>query len=196
MSYHLRTVHKITDEKPPSPVPEAAAQVQEGARKRQKTLHDMNFLTRATLEEEVAKMAAKSNFSFNSIATDSFIRRSLARDYPSRTIPKDHHGMARLTMKFYRSAAADVTAQIEKLKAAGTKFSCTLDEWTSCGNKRFMNINLHFKSTPEGGTSFYNLGLFHIEGECPAPTMFKLVNYLILFHSSILTNCQRNSGQE
>ena len=44
----------------------------------------------------------------------------------------------------------------------GSKFSLTLNEWTSFGNCRYMNVNVHELK------SYWNLGLIHILGSMPA----------------------------
>ena len=46
--------------------------------------------------------------------------------------------------------------QHKKLKNEGVKVSVTLDEWTSIGNRRFINVNVH---SPILMNNFINLGL-------------------------------------
>lgn len=167
--YHLKSTHNITNKPGNEKRAGEGSSVEEAHQKKQKIMLD--FVLKPSLEEEVSRMIAMSNLSFNQIATDSFIRRSLKRDFPTRTIPKSDQGISRLMLKFHKSAKAVVTDEIQKLKSAGTKFSATLDEWTSFGNHRYMDVNLHYKSSPDGKTSFVSLGLFQIKGSCPAVKM-------------------------
>ena len=51
----------------------------------------------------------------------------------------------------------------------GTRFSISLDEYTSSRNRRLMNINLHTKE------KFWNLGMQRIKGSMPAQKVVELV---------------------
>lgn len=180
--YHLKADHNITGEVAEKNSREAASQQDiDAARKRQKTLHELDFLVKPSLEEEVSKLIAVSNFSFNQVATTPFIRESLKKKYPDRIIPKGHQGVSDLMMKFHRSAESQVKEDIKTLKASGMKFSVTLDEWTSFGNHRYMDINIHYKASADGKTAFINLGLFQINGNLPATRTFELVRILRFF---------------
>lgn len=170
MIYHLKSAHGIVESAAPSattssgPAPSTSqaqnAVVNVPAVIRQKTLAD--YFQKSTLEEEIARMVAMSNISFNQIAKTQFIRQSLAIKYSGRVIPAHHQGIANLMMKFFAFAEDRVKEQIKKLKAGGKKFSATLDEWTSCANYRYLNINLHYTTSADGKTAFVNLGLIKI----------------------------------
>lgn len=55
------------------------------------------------------------------------------------------------------------------MKEGGTKFSVTLDEWTSAANRRYMNVNLHHS------TGFWNLGLKRVKGSFSAELCLSLL---------------------
>lgn len=195
MVYHLKSIHKISG----NPVNEKRPAAAEGGNgmdqeaKRQKTMTD--FLLKRTLEEEVSRLVAESNFTFNQIATTPFIRRALKKEYPGRKIPRHNQGVSKLVLKFHKSAEAVVKVNIQKLVSDGTKFSATLDEWTSFGNHRYLDVNLHYKSSPDGKTSFVNLGLFHIKDSLPAPKMYEMFRDLLSgFGVSILTDIVTVTG--
>lgn len=173
--YHLKTAHNIMDN--PAPAKRIATDTPETA-KRQKTMFD--YCNKPTLEEEVAKLIAKSNLSFNQVARTEFIRQSLATKYPGRIIPQDGQGMSSLMMKFFEIAEEETKDKIKKLKDDGKKFSVTLDEWTSTSNCRYLNINIHYTVSAEGKTSFFNLGLLKIKGKCTAEILVIMVSIIDL----------------
>ena len=45
-----------------------------------------------------------------------------------------------------------------RMAQSGTRFSITIDEWTSCNSKRYLNVKLHSQE------DIYRLGLTRIEG--------------------------------
>ena len=58
---------------------------------------------------------------------------------------------------------------LQTMKKAGSRFSLTLDEWTSLGIKRYININVHTKNY------FFCLGLVKIIGcDSSATELFDL----------------------
>lgn len=170
--YHLKTVHKIID------VTEASnkrkAEDSSAPQKRQCNIID--YCKKPSAEEEVARMIAESNLSFNQVAKTKFIRLSLAAKFPGRIIPQDNQGISAMMMKFYEFAESETKYQIQKMKNEGKKFSVTLDEWTSAANCRYINMNIHYTFLNNGKTSFINLGLLKIKGSCPAETMVQMVS--------------------
>ena len=70
---------------------------------------------------------------------------------------------------FGKSIKETFSIQFTELIQNGTRFSIFLDEYTSCGNRRFMNINLHTKE------EFWNLGMQRIVGSLPAEGVVELI---------------------
>lgn len=172
--YHLKT-HNILQ---PSSVKRPNPDSQQNPVKRQKLITD--YSKKQSIEEEIARMASESNFSFNQIATTKFIRESLAIKYPNSTVPKQAKQVAEMLMKFFDYAQNQVKEKICELKESGKKFSATIDEWTSVGNARYLNINLHY-ATSSTTTSYFDLGLLKITGTCKAPTMKQIVSKNLTF---------------
>lgn len=194
--YHLKHSHNIVnqtstalssgDETVENSLQATISQVPAQAPKRQRTLDDY-CTNKSTLNMEIAQMVAKSNFSFNQIAQSKFIRESLAAKYPGQIIPTDNHTVAAMMMKFHDFAVEKTKQRIQELKDDGKKFSATLDEWTSSGNVRYINTNLHFTVSSDMKTSHINLGLVKIEGRCPAEKQVDLVRNLNLFELADFT---------
>lgn len=174
MVHHLKTDHNITDQTK-SKVNSSSLN-EEPPSKRQKTL--LECFKKSSLEEEISRLLAESNLTFNQVSESRFIRESLAGKYPTNNIPKGHDAVAALMMKYYDFAFGETKERVMKLKSSGKKFSATLDEWTSCGNSRYLNINIHFVISSDNKTTHINLGLVKIRGKCPADVLVTLVNIL------------------
>ena len=56
-----------------------------------------------------------------------------------------------------------IDSEIHSRVSAGSRFSLSLDEYTSLNNRRYLNIIAH-----KGGGSFWNLGMVKIDGAMPA----------------------------
>ena len=56
-----------------------------------------------------------------------------------------------------------IDSEIRSRVSAGSRFSVSLDEYTSVNSRRYLNIIVH-----KGGGSFWNLGLVKIDGAMPA----------------------------
>lgn len=205
LTYHLQTAHKISkpsgsDDKDNSTSssgasssasaalsPSQAAQNQNqqsgNASKKQKTILDC--FSFQSLEETVARLAAKDGLTIRQITRSQYIRACLAKDFPNRTIPKNEGDMIALIEIFYEREKDQVKRKLSSLKEKGVKFSATLDEWTSLQNLRYINVNLHY-SVGYSEAKYVNLGMIKIDISCPADLMITLVsrgqeNGLLLF---------------
>ena len=56
-----------------------------------------------------------------------------------------------------------IDSEIRSRVSTGSRFSLSLDEYTSLNNQRYLNIIVH-----KGGGSFWNLGMVKIDGAMPA----------------------------
>lgn len=178
MVTHLKSSHNTVDQKNSKRVASLELTECPSTTKRQRNLFEC--FKKSTIEEEVARLVAESNFSFSQVSKTSFIRESLKKKYPDSTVPKCHKTVAALMMKYFDYAENEAKQRIQKLKIDGKKFSATLDEWTGSANCRFLSINLHFTIAEDGKTSHMNLGLIKIRGRCPADAMVNFVKYKIL----------------
>lgn len=203
MANHLNNVHKIfenkvNEESPPesssSPNPAAnspsasPAETQAVPRastsastspsqppvKVQRTIPGL--LKYRSLEETVARLAAESNFTIKQITTTPYLRQCLSRDFSTRTIPKNQTDMLKLIMRFYEEAKQKTILEIKKLSET-SKFSTTLDEWTSLRNTRYLNVNLHYTSDNEAEQKHINLGLVAIDGSLPSEELLVMVSF-------------------
>ena len=121
-----------------------------------------------SLEEIVSKLAALDGLSINCITNSSFIRESLQqRNY---CLPQNNSRVMNLIYKFYETIKNETINELNCMKNKGQKFSITIDEWTSKGNRRYLNISVHQLEKD------LNLGLAPISSTCDAKTMLKLVS--------------------
>lgn len=128
----------------------------------------LNFVKRRTLNEEVARMAAKDGFSVNGITNSEFIRQSFTAR--GMKLPTSNACVMKLVRDFYCEAKAKTMQEIQKRVAEGQSASLTLDEWTSVNNKRYININTHFADGV-----MINLGLVLVNGSLPADKIVEIV---------------------
>jgi hypothetical protein len=63
----------------------------------------------------------------------------------------------------------EIKKELKELIQLGTRFTVTLDEWTSARNRRYINANLHSKE------KHWNLGMARINGSLPAEATIKLL---------------------
>lgn len=115
----------------------------------------VNYVKRKdSLEEVIARCAAKDGFTFNQIATSEDLRKGfVARGYEN--IPNSVTGIISHISRFAQSVNALDCVEINKHKHKA-KMSLVFDEWTSCASKRYLNMVLL------GNDKFWNLGLARI----------------------------------
>ncbi|KAF9761996.1 hypothetical protein NGRA_2290 [Nosema granulosis] len=92
---------------------------------------------------DIAKLAAVDGITFNSIANSKFIRRSLSFEYPNvKTVFANV--VSRIFEKCYEDEKDQIICELKRLIEQGTRFSVSLDKYTSNQNVRYINIDLHY----------------------------------------------------
>lgn len=177
MRKHLESLHGITEHDSQEVVAPPA--------KKQKTILD--FAKYSTLNETIARQVCDVGLNFNQIAQNEYLRINLERDFKVK-VPKHPSNIAEHFYSFYEEVKKQTIDQIGKMREKGHKFSATLDEWTACSNKRYLNINLHFHEKEE--SKLINLGLIPIKGSCDALHLKELVSLFFNF-SNYLNNSLR-----
>lgn len=161
---HMERIHNMKRREHEAPKEQPPA-------KKTRTLH--NFFNTSSspesLEQIVAKLAAKDGIPINAITKSEFIRNSISR--LGFHLPKCHKAVLGLVMKYCTKIKSDLKIKIENFKSAQRKFSLSIDEWTSVRNRRYMNIHIYY----DDGQSD-NLGLVRIQESCPAEKVYELVN--------------------
>lgn len=157
MINHLKTQHNIInleEESAPS------------TSKKVKTMHD--FVKKESLEEIVAKLAAKDGFSVNAITKSEFIRQKIFE--MNYKLPKNPSDVMNLVHKLCEIVKNDLKDKIKMMLANKEKFSLTLDKWTSVKMRKYLNIKIHAHNG-----DWYNLGLVRIPGRADAHTLQEIV---------------------
>lgn len=167
LSKHLKQKHAIEitkQSRPEEPSPPISAAKKLKTSPEQPSL--FKYVKRESLCEIIAKMVSLDGFSVKAVTNSSFIRQSLnSRGFH---LPTDANTVMNLVHEFYNTAKKQLSEEIHKLKE--TKFSATLDEWTSLRNRRYLNVNVHSTNG-----IFFNLGLIRITQSCPAETIEELM---------------------
>jgi hypothetical protein len=112
--------------------------------KEPKQLKITQFVAKVIIEAIVAKLAALDGFTINSITNSKYIRSTLLNT--GFCLPKNSSSVMELIRRFYFSVIYDLKCALKNYVESNTRFSITLDTYTSIRNKRYMNINIH---TPE-----------------------------------------------
>jgi hypothetical protein len=123
LNYRLKHQHNIDcqSEALKRPAPETSNE----SLKRQRKI--LEYCKSPSIDEDVSRMVAQDNFSFNQIAQSDFIRQSLAAKYPGQIIPKDNKGISASMTRFYETKEAELKLKLAEMKENGKKFSATLD---------------------------------------------------------------------
>lgn len=203
LAYHLEHRHDIykpvtsnsssVDHPNPSETNESDPQNQESAevqqqeepkQKKQKTILDC--FSFKSLEEAVARLACEDGLTIRQITRSEFLQEALSSKFSKRNVPKTENGTMALIDNFYEQIKQGTKHKIASLKKEGTRFSATLDEWTSLKNLRFLNINVHY-AVACSKVQYINLGMVKIDGSCPADQMLLLVKILNFGQMTMLT---------
>lgn len=128
-----------------------------------------NFMKRQQLNEIVARLVAEDGFTVNGITRSSFIRQAIVNK--GFSLPKNPTDVMDLVISYFKEQKLATLQILSKRVNSGERFSITLDEWTSLGNKRYININIHCNESV-----FFNLGLVRIIGSCDAIETERIVN--------------------
>lgn len=128
----------------------------------------INFISRESLNEILAKCATKDGFSIKGITSSEAIRGFVAsRNYK---MPKSETTVMKYIMDFYKEKKEELMASLLEQKKSGERFSITVDEWSDINVRRFMNITLHSATKPP-----VVLGLSAIIGSCDSNATIDLV---------------------
>ncbi|XP_074174497.1 uncharacterized protein LOC109443974 isoform X2 [Rhinolophus sinicus] len=133
--------------------------------KRQTTiLHHVKGLD---LEETVSKLAALDGISVNTITKSEFIRESFTSK--GMQLPRSPSSVMTLILNYYSKVKQLYIQKLNVFKRDNKKLSISIDEWTSCKNRRYMNVHVYCSETS------MNLGLIRIHGNCPAEKALSLL---------------------
>lgn len=113
-------------------------------------------MTDSSLSAVLARMTASDGLLFKISITSKDLRKSLTA--LGHSLPKSATVIRELVMQYGNQLRDKVCRNLAYHKSNGSKFSLTLDEWSSSQNRRYLNINIHGKGY------FWNLGLIRIRG--------------------------------
>lgn len=119
-----------------------------------------DFIRKPTLEETLSKFAAKDGFSFHSIVNSEGLK-----DYiklKGWSMPKSCSTVTKLIEKFYESKKVEIKTKLKQILSDGGMFSISLDEWSDCQMRKYLNITLHAENED------IVLGLLPVIGSCDA----------------------------
>ena len=91
----------------------------------------------------------------------------VARGY--KNAPKSLNTIRKMALDYYEQIKKQVIKEIIDQISRGSKFSLTLNEWTSFGNCRYTNVNVYELK------SYWNLGLIRILWSLPVKKCVSLL---------------------
>lgn len=120
-----------------------------------------------TVGKVISRMAAVDGIAFVRFTASKDIRLGLhARGF--KQIPRSANSIRQLVLDHTEFVKEEIRKDIVELKG-GFKLSLSLDEWSSVGNRRYLNANVHANGR------VLNLGLHRINGSANAKKLFKLL---------------------
>lgn len=126
-----------------------------------------SFIKKESIEEIVSKLAAVDGFSINAIAKSEYIRKTLSDK--GMILPKNPSHVMNMVKSQYHIAKQGVVKEMAMQIQGGSRFSISMDEYTSINNRRYFNLNVHSL------TKLWNLGMIRIFGSLAAEKIVDMV---------------------
>ncbi|KRY26479.1 hypothetical protein T01_9761, partial [Trichinella spiralis] len=115
----------------------------------------------------LAKLVVLDRIPFRVLAQSTEIQKGwIARGLK---IPATEKGMKEMVMSFGEEIRSEIKKELKLEKGIGRKFSLSLDEWTSCGNKRYLCLNVHTVN------KVYGVGMIRINGSVKAAGIIQII---------------------
>ncbi|KRZ57748.1 hypothetical protein T02_6388 [Trichinella nativa] len=115
----------------------------------------------------LVKLVVLDQFPFHVLAKGTEIQKGwITRGLK---IPTTVKGMKEMVMSFGEEIRSEIKKQLKLEKGNGRKFSLSLDKWTSCGNKRYLCLNVHTINKD------YGVGIIRINGSVKAAGIIQII---------------------
>ena len=136
------------------------------------------FEIRETVQEACAKLNAVDRIPFRTIAQSEMLQKfgnnyQFASDKKTgkpKPWPKSHNTVRKYTFEHATEIESKIIKSLDVKIRSGDRMALTLDEWSSKGFKKYLNVNAHHRDDP-----FDCLGLSRCLGSLPAPKLTQLV---------------------
>ncbi|KAL1230591.1 putative AC9 transposase [Trichinella pseudospiralis] len=77
--------------------------------------------------------------------------------------------MKQMAMSFDEEIMPEIKKRLKEEKDSGRKFCLSLDEWTSCGSKRYLCLNVHTANKA------YAVGMIRINGSVTVSDIIQII---------------------
>ena len=121
-------------------------------------------------------MTALDGLTFNVFITSKDLRQLLITS-GFENLPKSANSIKRIVVNYSLNIRQLISKEIYQYKPLGTRFSLSLDEWTSTTNKRYMNIFVHIPN------KHWNLGLIRVYGSMYAEKCIDILKTRLKEHN-------------
>lgn len=113
----------------------------------------------------VSKLVCHEDIPLSKLVASDTLRQTVeART--GQKLPSSNQALKNMIVNFHKNAENYVKGKVKEDTAMK---SVTIDEWTSCNNKRFLNVNIHCS------TGNFCLGLVHIDDKATSENLLKLL---------------------
>lgn len=161
LSRHLKNKHSLSLDSEEQPCSKKKAKFQ------QKSIMSFVSVEKESLQSIVSQLAAVDGFSIHAICKSKFIRESLcSKGFRLPLAESSIMGLIHCQNKIIQK---EIRSKIEMKLQCNTRFSVTLDEYTSVRCRRYMNVNIHYQN------EHINLGLIRMLGSCNAEKILQLL---------------------
>ena len=158
---HLKSKHSLSLEDEERPFTAKKVKIQ------QKSITSFVNIKKESLQTIVSQFAALDGFSIHAICKSKFIRESISAK--GFRFPLAETSIMNLIHCEHKTIQEEIKGKIEAKLPSNTRFSITLDEYTSIRSQKYMNINIHYEN------EFISLGLIRMFGSCDAAKMLQLL---------------------
>lgn len=134
---------------------------------KRKVVHVVDSVEEESLDSVISRMASVDGIPFVRFTISKDIRSGLlARGYDK--IPRSPNSIRKLVLDYTFYIKEEIRKDIAELRVK-YKLSLSLDEWSSVGNRRYLNINVHANGR------VINLGLHRINGSAKTNKVLSLL---------------------
>ena len=124
-------------------------------------------IKKESLQTIVSQLAAVDGFSIHAICKSKFIRESISAK--GFRLPFAETSIMNLIHCEHKTIQEEIKGKIEAKLQSNTRFSITLEEYTSIRSRKYMNVDIHYEN------EFISFGLIRMFGSCDAAKMLQLL---------------------
>lgn len=132
------------------------------------------YESKDSLTSVISRMVVLDGLPLKVFCTSADLRKLMQKNF-KENVPKSPNSIKKMIMDMCHKEKSTLNVEIKVMKSKNTKWSITLDEWTSMKSHRYLNLNIHFQND-DGENFCENLGLIRIVGSMGAEACASLID--------------------